>query len=128
MIKLICFVKRKPGTTPEEFHRHWSEVHGPLIAGSETGKYVLRYERNPRPLSDYERTGAPDGPDGCTIQWFASVEDFWASCATADYPDIDADVARFIDTESLQWILTEEPDVVIDKLGNRGHLGSDRSI
>jgi len=115
VIKLICFVKRKPGMSAEEFHKHWAEVHGPLVAGSESGKYVLRYERNPRPLNDYARTGPADGYDGCTIQWFASIEDFWASAAAPDYPEIDADVQKFIDTESLQWILTEEPDVVIDR-------------
>ena len=118
MIKLICFVKRKPGLSREEFHQHWSKVHGPLVAGSESGSYVLRYERNARPLGDYDRPGMPDGPDGCTIQWFASIEDFWASTSAADYAEIDADVATFIDTDALQWILTEEPDVVIDRLGD----------
>lgn len=116
MIKLICMVKRKPGMSAEDFHRHWSEVHGPLVAGSESGKSVLRYERNPRPLGDYERTGAPDGPDGCTIQWFETIDDFWASATASDYPQINEDMESFIDTDSLQWILTEEPDVVIDRL------------
>jgi uncharacterized protein (TIGR02118 family) len=115
LIKLICFVKRKPGMSPEDFHKHWGEVHGPLIANSEGGKYVLRYERNPRPIADYERTGPADGYDGCTIQWFASIDDFWKS-SMMDFDEVQADVERFIDTDALQWILTEEPDVVIDRL------------
>ena len=36
MIKLVSMLKRKEGLTPEEFHRHWREVHGPLIGGMPT--------------------------------------------------------------------------------------------
>ncbi len=32
MIKLIAFLKRRSDLTSEEFHEHWRNVHGPLIA------------------------------------------------------------------------------------------------
>jgi uncharacterized protein (TIGR02118 family) len=30
MIKVIAMMKRKPGTTPEEFARYWHDEHAPL--------------------------------------------------------------------------------------------------
>ena len=44
------------GLTPAEFHAHWRDVHGPLIAASTSGRHVLRYEQHPRPLDDYPAT------------------------------------------------------------------------
>jgi uncharacterized protein (TIGR02118 family) len=109
VIKLICFVRRKPGMSPEDFHRYWRDEHGPLIARTKSGSHVLRYEQNHRIGSD------DDGFDGVTEQWFASVEEFSASIAEPDYAEIDADIKRFLDTDRLVWILTEEPDVIIDR-------------
>ena len=53
MIKLTCLLKRKEGMTPAEFQEYWKNSHGPLIARSQCGSHVIRYEQNPRPLSDY---------------------------------------------------------------------------
>jgi uncharacterized protein (TIGR02118 family) len=115
MIKLFAVVRRKSGMSPEEFHAHWRDVHAPLVAGSQSGSHVLRYERHPRPLDDYGRPGTCD-VDGVTVQWFSSAEDYYASLREPDYADIAADVATFIDTEDLTWLITEEPDVVVDRL------------
>jgi uncharacterized protein (TIGR02118 family) len=112
VIKLIATLKRKPGLTPEEFHRHWRDVHGPLIRSTRAGSYVVRYEQNHRPLDDYVNPIVSDY-DGVTVQWFRSMDDFRASIAEADYADIAADIERFIDTGSLVWLLTEEEEVVI---------------
>jgi uncharacterized protein (TIGR02118 family) len=109
MVKLICFVKRKPGMDADEFHRYWREVHGPLIASTRSGRHVLRYEQNHRVREHWDQAGY----DGVTEQWFTSVDDFFASLQEDDYPLIDADVAKFIDTDSLEWIITEEPEVFV---------------
>ena len=106
-------LKRKPGLTPEEFHRHWREVHGPLVRRTRSGSYVVRYEQNHRPLSDYGNPLVSDY-DGVTVQWFRSMEDFRASIAEPDFAEIQADFEKFIDTGSLVWLLTEEEEVVID--------------
>ena len=109
MVKLICFVKRKPGMEAEGFHRYWREVHGPLIASTKSGRHVLRYEQNHRVREHWDQAGY----DGVTEQWFTSVDDFFASLKEDDYQLIDADVAKFIDTDSLEWIITEEPEVFV---------------
>ena len=112
MIKLMCLLKRKPGMSPDDFHRYWRDEHGPLIASTKSGSHVLRYEQNPRPLSSY--TTDPDGYDGVTIQWFASQAEFHASLAEDDYRLIDEDLHRFLDVPALAFLLTEDAHVVID--------------
>lgn len=121
VVKLICFLRRKDGLSAEEFHRYWREQHGPLVASTKSGSHVVRYEQNHRAPSDYRRPAPPGLPDydGVTEQWFRSVEDFYASIAEEDYQLIADDVDKFIDTESLLFLLTEEPEVVID--GDASH-------
>ena len=41
-------------------------------------------------------------------------EDFFASLREDDYKLIEADVDKFIDTDSLQWMITEEPEVFVE--------------
>jgi uncharacterized protein (TIGR02118 family) len=113
VIKLICFLKRKPGMSPEEFHAYWRDHHGPLVASTRSGGHVRRYEQNPRALADYRRDGDDAGWDGVTEQWFDSVDEFYASLREDDYALIDEDTHRFLDVPSLQFILTEEPRVVM---------------
>jgi uncharacterized protein (TIGR02118 family) len=113
MIKLLAMIKRKDGLTPEEFHRHWREVHGPLIRATKSGSYVVRYEQHHRPLDDYGNRIVSDY-DGVTVQWFRSMEDFYASIAEPDYAEIAADVERFIDSASIVWLLTEDAEVIIE--------------
>jgi len=112
MVRLTCLLRRKPGLTPEEFHDHWRNVHGPLVARTKSGSYVIRYEQHPRPLSEYPAED-DGGYDGVTMQWFRSSADFAASIAEPDYAEIDADVATFLDTDRLEFIITDEPIVVI---------------
>ena len=107
MIKLICFLKRKPGMTSAEFHAYWRDHHGPLVASTKSGSHVLRYEQNPR-VND-----GRDGWDGVTEQWYESVDAFYASLAEDDYKLIDEDTRKFLDVDALQFILTEEPHVVM---------------
>lgn len=109
MIKLICFVRRKEGMSSDEFHRYWRDVHGPLVARTRSGQHALRYEQNHSVSDD-------DGYDGVTIQWYSSVEDFYASIREDDYAEINADIEKFLDTSRLQFVLTEEPDVIFDRL------------
>ncbi len=118
MIRLVTMLKRKPGTTHEEFLDHWHNVHGPLIARLSAANYVYRYEQHP---AAWPADGKHEPPfDGVTIQWFESVESFFAHTTEPDQAEMFADTERFLDTSQLHWILTEEPVVVIDKLGGDG--------
>jgi uncharacterized protein (TIGR02118 family) len=115
MVRLVSLLKRKEGTTHEEFLAHWRDRHGPLIAASSAARYVRRYEQHPvvwPPAGSRE----PEPPfDGVTIQEFDSVESFHAHLAEPDAPAMLDDVARFLDPSALQWVICDEPTVVIDR-------------
>lgn len=112
MIRLTCLLRRKPGMSSEDFHRYWRDVHGPLIASTQSGSYVLRYEQH----HSVDAGTDGNGYDGVTIQWFESDEAFHASLREPDYAEIDADTRKFLDVDQLAFILTDEPDVVFDRM------------
>jgi uncharacterized protein (TIGR02118 family) len=113
VIRLISMLRRKPGTTHDEFLAHWLDVHGPLIANSSAARYVRRYEQYP---AMWPTDGSAEPPwDGVTIQEYDSVEAFWAQTGEPDFPDMQADIERFLDTAQLPWILVDEANVVIDR-------------
>lgn len=111
MIKLVAFVKRKPGLSAEEFYEHWFNVHGPLIVGTpELSRHIVRYEQLKR--SDAAPWMGTPGYDGITIQWMESHAAFEAFVSEPKYAELVApDEARFIDMESIVWMITDEPVV-----------------
>ena len=113
MVKLTCLVRRRAGMTPEEFHRHWREHHGPLVASTRSGSHVIRYVQHHRALSDYSGVDDP-GYDGVTEQWFASMDEYRSHIAEPDFATVWADVESFLDTDRLDFVLTEEPVVIVD--------------
>ncbi len=112
MVRLTCLLRRKPGTTPAEFHRHWEEVHGPLIPRTRSGGHVIRYEQHPRPLDDYAGDDDP-GYDGVTVQWFESMEEYRAHMAEDDFSLVWSDITTFLDVDRLEFVVTEHPRLVI---------------
>jgi uncharacterized protein (TIGR02118 family) len=116
MVRLTCMLRRKDGLTPAEFHAHWREVHGPLIAASQSGSHVLRYEQHPRPLDDYAGDDDP-GFDGVTVQWFENMDAYRAHMGEPDFADMWQDIETFLDTDKLHFVLTEHPILVMGDEG-----------
>ncbi len=114
VIKLTCLLKRKEGLTPAEFQAYWRDHHAPLIRDSSAANYVLRYEQNPRPLDSYRGDDDRSGYDGVTVQWFASMEAYEAHMREDDFPAMFEDIAKFLDLDHLDMVLTEEPRLIID--------------
>jgi len=112
MVRLTCVLRRKDGVTPAEFQEHWRTVHGPLIANSQSGSHVLRYEQHPRPLDDYSGDDDP-GFDGVTVQWFADMDAYRAHMGEPDFADMWTDIESFLDTSKLHFVLTEHPRLVM---------------
>ncbi len=108
MVKLICFVKRNPALSVDEFHRHWREDHARIIVETpDFAEHIVRYEQNHRLPRDYERADDA-GFDGVAIQWFESPDDFLAMISSAGYRDrVAADKAILLDGDGLAWMLTE---------------------
>ena len=99
-VTLIAFLKRRPDLSAEEFHAYWGEVHAPLVLATASGQHALHYERRAVVMGDF---------DGVTIQTFASLEDFEASLRETDYQQINDDLPKFLDVDSIQFVITEEP-------------------
>jgi uncharacterized protein (TIGR02118 family) len=114
MVKLTCLLKRKEGLTPAEFQAHWKNIHGPLIARSKSGSHVIRYEQHPRPLDDYRGDDDRSGYDGVTVQWFPSMDEYKAHMGEDDFPEVMDDIANFLDVDHLDFVVTEQPWVVMD--------------
>ena len=54
------------------------------------------------------------GYDGVTVQWFASMDAYYAHMTEDDFPAMMDDIAKFLDTDCLEVVLTEEPRIIID--------------
>ncbi len=114
MVKMFALLRRRSGMTTEEFVTHWRTQHGPLIAGEPSlARHILRYEQHVRHRPDL-LSGTEDC-DGVAVQWFRSIDDFVAFMSEPKYAELVApDERRFLDMERVEFIVTEEPTVVID--------------
>lgn len=107
-VTLFAFVKRKEGTTRDEFLQYWRTVHGPLIRDTpELGGRVQRYEQHPARADDRS------GFDGVAVQEFASWDDFLAMLSGPAGEAMRADEGNFLDPSSIQVVFTEGGVTVI---------------
>jgi len=117
VIKLVCFFRRKRGMSVADFHGHWRESHGPLIADTpELARHLVRYEQNHRLVSDYDRdANGPAGFDGATVQWLESMAGFYGFVREPKYAELIApDEETFLDRESITLLFTDDDDVKIE--------------
>ena len=114
MVTLFALLRRHPSLTHEEFVTHWRERHGPLIAATpELSGLVVRYEQHVRHRPD--AISGNEGLDGVAVQRFECIEDFVAFFSHPSYAEVIApDERRFLDTAAVEFIITDEPHVVID--------------
>lgn len=56
--RILMFVYRKPGTTPEQFKRHYEEIHIPLIQSLAGSSFPRKHSR--RYIDRQEQTTGPD--------------------------------------------------------------------
>jgi uncharacterized protein (TIGR02118 family) len=112
MVKFIAGIKRKSGMTPREFHRHWRDVHAPLVQSvPEFFGYVRKYvqshaiERSSGTVAGFEVTAF----DGIVELWFDSIEDAERAFTAPRYLEIiRPDEKKFIDLSSAKVVITEE--------------------
>jgi hypothetical protein len=78
MVKMLFFLKRRPEISRAEFHRYWSDQHGPLFSNSAVARrYIIRYEQNHTAPENAEIDGLDF--DGFSVMWLRSVDDVHAS-------------------------------------------------
>lgn len=118
MIRLTALLKRNPALTREQFLTHWREVHAAkILSVPRIGEWLVRYEQHER--IDPAFAGVPwtgnDDYDGMTLQWFRSVDDFYAMISDDDYKRIvGPDERELLDMASVVAMLTDAPRIVID--------------
>ncbi len=74
MLKAIAFLKRNPNLSPEEFRRHYEEVHAPLA--ERLFPFVRKYVRNYVTTMPFAGKGKEPQFDCITEEWFDSMEGF----------------------------------------------------
>jgi uncharacterized protein (TIGR02118 family) len=108
MVKLAEFPKRRKDLPPAEFHRYWSEVHGPLAAKiPQMRRYVQSHVR----ASAY-RDGRQPMYDGVAQVWFDDTAGMRASALTPEYKAVREDEPNFIDQQALDIIITRERVII----------------
>jgi uncharacterized protein (TIGR02118 family) len=117
-IKVFEFLRRRSGTTPDEFHAHWRDVHGPLLADDpQMRRHVRRYELNHRLPEDSardRRDGEVEdiGWDGVAVLWFDSLDDMRALGAQPGMAAVRESATTFREDERLV-VVTEDPHVIV---------------
>ena len=103
MVKVITFIKRKPGMPVEEFQGYWRARH-PEVVTRLPG--VRRYVQSHTLLAGYE-TGEPPY-DGIAEVWADDTTALRAMTQSSHHAAVQADEARFIDRASMGVIITED--------------------
>ncbi|KAI9011830.1 hypothetical protein DFJ74DRAFT_311923 [Hyaloraphidium curvatum] len=128
MIKLVYVISRRPELTPEQFHEHWLNTHGPLVKAHAKAlkirKYVQSHLIRDHPGNEPMRRvrGMLPPVDGITEVWYDSLEDRNAGYATPEgelaAKILDEDERKFIDFKNSQVFLTKE-HLIFDHTGGK---------
>jgi uncharacterized protein (TIGR02118 family) len=103
MVKVITFIKRKPGMPVEEFQDYWRSRHPEAVTRLPG---VRRYVQSHTLLTAY-RTGEP-AYDGIAEVWADDTAALRAMTQSPAHAGVQADEARFIDRASMGVIITED--------------------
>jgi uncharacterized protein (TIGR02118 family) len=106
-VKSIEFVHLARDRTPEEAHRYWREVHGPIAARIPT---MRRYVQSHVRMGAYARSQRPPF-DGAAITWWDDLDGLRASLGSDAYAETRADEANFLGATP-PVILTSEHVIV----------------
>ncbi len=99
-IKNVEFINLSPDMGPEEAHRYWRDVHGPIAAAIPT---MSRYIQSHTRMGAYRRA-TPPVFDGVAITWWENLDAMRASAVSPEYAATRADEPNFI---------AGEPDVIL---------------
>lgn len=111
MVKLIAFLKRKPGTSADEFRRYWKEVHGPLVESvPEFMRHVRRYVQSHTISYTVPGVASPPSPfDGVGELWFDTLDDVARAYSEPQMVDVLLpDGLKFFDPAGSLFFVVEE--------------------
>ena len=117
MIKFVYCVRKKEGTSDEDFYRYWKENHGPLVKSYAETMGSLKYIQShtiDTVMNEVGREvrGMRQAYDGITEVWFESEEALNAILQTeegkAANKALIEDEARFCEFAECSVFLTKE--------------------
>jgi uncharacterized protein (TIGR02118 family) len=111
MVKVSVLLKRKPGTSPEEFRRYWRDVHGPLLLKQRTlMRYIRKYVHCQSIAEAFaDVPGVSSQFDGIAELWGDSIDDVKRGLAEPAYAQvIRPDEEKFLDVPNCVFLVTEE--------------------
>ena len=108
MVKVLTFLKRKPGMSVEDFQRYWLTRH-PEVVVRLPG--VRRYIQSHTLPSAYGK-GEPVY-DGIAEVWADGTDALRAMTRSSENARVQADEAVFIDRGRMGFLVTEERLVVV---------------
>jgi uncharacterized protein (TIGR02118 family) len=103
MVKVLTFLKRRPGMAVEDFQRYWLTRH-PEVVGRLPG--VRRYVQSHTLVGAYAK-GEPVW-DGIAEVWAEDTDALRAMTRSPHHAAVQADEAQFIDRATMGLIVTEE--------------------
>jgi uncharacterized protein (TIGR02118 family) len=112
MVKVLTFLKRKPGMSVDEFQAYWLRRH-PTAVLRLPG--VRRYVQSHTLASAYAR-GEPVW-DGIAEVWADDTDALRAMTRAPEHAEVQADEAVFIDRATMGLIVTEEHVVAAGTVG-----------
>jgi hypothetical protein len=120
MIRLTAMLRRNPALTAEEFQAHWRDVHADkILSVPGVRSRLVRYEQHPRLAAGDDGWAGTEGFDGVAMQWYRSLDDFIAMTNDPGYHEVVApDEGRLLDLAGGVYLLTGEPRIVIERLGD----------
>ncbi len=102
MVKLIEMMTRKEGLTHEQFMKHWTEVHAPIV------KKIPGLRRYVQNHSIPMKKGVAPY-DGIAEVWYDDMDAFRAVLKWyRENPEIQEDEKKFLDMSKLQHFICEE--------------------
>ena len=109
-IKVFSFLKRKTGTSEEQFLKFWRETYGPLLTSSDAFKqHINGYLQNDIMPGNPLGAGATNMFDGVDEMWFKDVEAVKRFYGSPEIlKAITEDQAKFADQSRTLAVLTEE--------------------
>ena len=108
MIKTVGLLTRRPDISRAEFHRHWREVHAPLVLALPG---VRRYVQC-RPV---EGPGIEAEYDGIAEVWYDDLESLRVTLESPEYQDLMDDEKNFMgpSTKESIFMFVEEDEIPV---------------
>ena len=109
MVKGLALLKRNPGLSPEEFRKHYEEVHAPLAL--KLVPTIRKYVRNHITTIGFSPGAEEPEFDCITEQWFDNMDGFQAMmdiAASETGRALREDMEKLLDSSKTVYLLVEE--------------------